>query len=124
MRSSPRLAPCGGVLTCSSSTGVSALCRILLVQFQVECQHVDRGLPEEAEPASVGVVGDGLSDQVRGGAAGVGDAADLYIGVGDGDVRVETAAAGGDGVGGHCGLGGRAAADGNDLADAVVLGVA
>src|SRR4051794_6068561 len=108
MRSSPRLAPGGDVLTCSSSTGASALCRILLVQFKVELQHVDRWLADEAEPAPVGVVGDCLPDEVRGCAAGVCDAADLHVGVGDGDVRVETAAAGGDGIGGYRRLGGRA----------------
>src|SRR3954454_4114244 len=98
MRSSPRLAPCGDVLTCSSSTGASALCRILLVQFQVELQHVDRRLADEAEPTSVGVVGDGLPDQLRGCSAGLCDAADLHVGIGNGDVGVKTAAAGGDGV--------------------------
>src|ERR1700712_891000 len=119
MRSSPRLAPCGDVLTCSSSPGASALCRILLVQRDVELQDVDGRFAEEPEPAPVRVVGDGLANQIDGDAAGRGDPVDLQIRVGDRDVRVEAATAGGDGVGGHRGVGRCAAADRYDLADAV-----
>ena len=79
------------------------------------------GLTEESEPASVGVVRDGLPDLVGADAARLGDPVDLQIGIGDRDVRVEAAAAGGDGVGGHLRVGRRAAADRHDLADAVVL---
>ena len=77
----------------------SALRRILLVEGDVELQHVDPGLADEAEPRGrPGWSATSLHDLVRADAAGLGHPVHLQIGVGRRDVRIQSAAAGGDGV--------------------------
>ena len=57
-----------------------------LVESEVELEHVDAGLAEEAEEAAVGVVGDELVDAVERQVAHGGDAVRLDARVGLGDV--------------------------------------
>ena len=76
------------------------------VQRQVELQHVHPGLTQEAQGAALGVLGDQPANVVDVQPARRGDPAGLQFGVLRRDVRVQAATAGGDGVGGHRGVGG------------------
>src|SRR6478609_1982749 len=108
MRSSPRLVAYCEVLTSTSSS------RVLVIEFDIELQHVDAGLAHEAQPAAVGAVRDGLFDVVNADSAGLGHAVHLKVGVCGRDVRVEAAAAGGDRVRGHSRIRRGCAADWHD----------
>ncbi len=71
------------------------------VQGDVELQHVDARISQEAQDRVVGVLVHQLAHDCRVEAAGLGDAGHLDGGVGRADVGVEPAAAGGDRVRGH-----------------------
>ena len=68
------------------------------VEGEVELEHVDAGLAEEAERAAVGVVVDQLQDALERDAADLGDAVRLDPGVGLRDVRVDAGGRGRDRV--------------------------
>ncbi len=91
------------------------------VEGEVELQDVDAGFADEAEQPSGGVPVDQPSHVGGCHAAGGGDPVHLQTGVGDADVRVEAAAAGGDRVGGDGGPVGCVASDRGDHACAVVV---
>src|SRR3954467_5802558 len=95
MRNSPRLVAYWAVLTSTSST------RVLLIELDIQCEDVNRGLTAEPQRATVGVVRDGLPDLVGADAACLGPPVHLQIGIGDRDIGVQTAAAGSDGIRRH-----------------------
>jgi hypothetical protein len=79
-----------------------------LIKGEIELEHVDRGLPEDTPvPTMAGLRNERL-DLVEGEAPGMGDAGGLKLRVGQADVRIKTAARGGDRVGRHGGIGGEA----------------
>src|SRR6516165_2790829 len=97
--------------------------RILVVELQVELQHVDLRLADKANRAAAAVLRHHRAYLIGADVPGLGHPGNLDVGISHGDVRVQAAAARGDGVGGHCRVGGCGATDGHDLADRVVLAV-
>ena len=95
--------------------------RVLAVEGEVEVEHVDRGLTEEAQRPAVRVGVDQALDLGDRGVPDAGDPGCLQLGVGGADVGVEAAAAGRHRVGGHDRVGGGVALDRGDEAGGVVL---
>src|SRR5262245_66482580 len=83
----------------------------LAIQRQVDLEHVHRRSAHEAKPPRSGVLLDQPLDRGGVGAALPGDPRRLQAGVGDADVRIESAAAGGNGVRGNDRRVGRGAPD-------------
>src|SRR5271166_6033891 len=106
----------GGRGLCPQLPPRLAVYRVLAVQLEVDLQHVDPRLAHEPERPSVLVIADHGTHLIGADATGLGYPRDLKVGVGDGDVRVEAAAAGRDRVGGHGRVRGCGPADGHDLA--------
>ena len=60
-----------------------------MVEVKIECKDVDAGFTEEAELSALSVARDQFADGVFGEVALTGDAVDLELGGGGGDVWVE-----------------------------------
>ena len=78
---------------------------VLLVESEVELEHVHAGLAEQAEEAAVGVVGDQAVDLGERQVADRGDPVRLDPGVGLGDVGIDARGRRGDRVDRHVGGG-------------------
>src|SRR6476646_5535129 len=85
-------------VTWTSSTERSRLHRVFAVQLEIELQHVDHRLADEAERSTVLAVANRVAHLVSADAARMGHAGHLDSGVRRRDVGVKAASAGGDGV--------------------------
>ena len=100
-------------VTCPSSTGHRAVRRLLTgsSRARLSCSTLTRGSPMKPSARPSVCSATSCTDLFGADAAGRRDPVHLQVRVRRGDVRVQAAAAGGDGVGGHRRVGGGAAAD-------------